>query len=194
MQVQDQRQPSAAQTHGAANLCGVTPSAQHWQKQAACDNSSWVDGETVKVTDATTDTTGFNTHSGHLNITTCAHPPTHSYTQVLTISTHTPSDMYRWMKRTHINTTKCNTDLQFTSLHFHKHTTCNTMCLRSCWGGHTLSVAATSCDRAPGDAATDVTKCPWGSKPHKTRTPVPECWNVSKQAHLFKYWQWVMHS
>lgn len=65
MQVHEQQQPAAAM-----NLCGVTASAQHWQKQPACDNSSWVDGESVKVTDATTDTTGFCTRTEHHHVST----------------------------------------------------------------------------------------------------------------------------
>lgn len=48
-------------------------SAQHWRKQAACDNRSWVDGETVKVTNAMTDTTGCHIHPEHGHMSTGTH-------------------------------------------------------------------------------------------------------------------------
>lgn len=69
--------------HRAMNLCRVTASAQHWQNQPACDNSSWVDREAVTVTD----TTGFSTHTEHLNtiIWTWTHTQTHMYWQDATL-------------------------------------------------------------------------------------------------------------
>lgn len=88
------------------NLCGVMASAQHWQKQAACDNRSWVDGETVKVTDAMTDTTACHIHPEHLNITRWAHA--HNYKP----STHTATWTDWW--NAHISIQLCSKDLQFT--------------------------------------------------------------------------------
>lgn len=78
-QVGKEGKHKAAQTHRAVNLCGVEASAQLWQKQPACDNSSWVDKEAVKVTDAMTDKTGFF-------IRTEPAPYEHTYTDI-----HTPT-------------------------------------------------------------------------------------------------------
>lgn len=96
--------------HRAVNFRRVAASNKHWQKQPACNNSSWVrvtgrtgrvDREAVTVTE----TAGFSMHTEHLNtiIWTWTHAQTHTYTgRVQHYSTN--HNMYRQMKHAQINT------------------------------------------------------------------------------------------
>lgn len=125
-------QPLAAQTHRVANLFRVMASAQLWQKQAACDNSSWVDREAVNVADALRENNRPLPSVEHLNT-----------------SAHTTAYTTTW--RTHTDHSSTTTQASH-SLAVRKRTVCNAgSCLSSCWVGCTPSVPATCCDGAPGD-------------------------------------------
>lgn len=86
--------------------------------------------------------------------------------------------MYSQIKCTQINTTRLHRSL----LHLHPLTNTQPVtqayvCL-SDWVGHTLSVAATSCDGASGDSGLSSLGVPEA----QTRTPLSECSNVYIQA------------
>lgn len=158
------QQLKAARRHRALNLCGLTASAQLWQKQPACDNSSWVDREAVRVTDALTDTTGFSSITEHVKI-----PHEHTYTHehnkgcpqhVQADRTHTDHRTGTIQSSSHVDSCKHTTNSQVS---------------------HTPSAAATCCDKAPGDGMTVVTQCPWGQSFVKTRTTGSERSNMYTQ-------------